>query len=260
MNNLKLSSIIFIIFTYCLGLYGLYSLILNFEHVSIYFLLFNLIYYCYTNISFTVGWHRYFVHKAFKTNKIIEWILFLGGASIFIGSLVEWIQDHYNHHKHLNTEEDPTNINKGFIYSHILWALSERPLQLSIKNKLFKNWHDYYLVYAVLSGLIFPVSISYLISQDFWLSLSISFGLRVMISQNIIGLLGSYCHRTGSEMSLDSHLISILCFGEGYQKYHHEFPGDYRNGIHLYSFDPSKWIIFIMKKLRIASDLRERSQ
>jgi stearoyl-CoA desaturase (delta-9 desaturase) len=207
-----------------------------------------------------VGWHRYFVHKSFKTNKFIEWLLFLGGASIFIGSLSEWIQDHQNHHKHLNSEKDPTNINQGIFYSHIGWALIERPQTILEKNKLLQYWHKNYIFFALLSGLIFPVGMSYLISENFLLSLCVSFGLRILFSQNIIGLLGSYCHQQKKEMSIDSHFVSLLCFGEGYQKYHHEFPGDYRNGPRKMDLDISKWIIYILSKFGIVSELRKKAQ
>ena len=43
--------------------------------------------------------------------------------------------------------------------------------------------------------------------------------------------------------------------GEGYHNFHHEFPHDYRNGIHWYDYDPTKWFIYLMKCLGLASKL-----
>ena len=47
--------------------------------------------------------------------------------------------------------------------------------------------------------------------------------------------------------------------GEGYHNYHHEFPSDYRNGIRLYDYDPTKWLIAALALLGQAYDLKRFS-
>jgi stearoyl-CoA desaturase (delta-9 desaturase) len=47
-----------------------------------------------------------------------------------------------------------------------------------------------------------------------------------------------------------------VSFGEGYHNYHHEFPCDYRNGVKPWQFDPTKWIIWTLSKIRLADKLR----
>jgi stearoyl-CoA desaturase (delta-9 desaturase) len=54
--------------------------------------------------------------------------------------------------------------------------------------------------------------------------------------------------------------VSLLTFGEGYHNYHHRYPGDYRNGARWYNFDPSKWLIFTLELLGLASSLRRSAQ
>ena len=44
--------------------------------------------------------------------------------------------------------------------------------------------------------------------------------------------------------------------GDGYHNYHHEFQHDYRNGVKRWQFDPSKWVIWTLSKLRLVRDLR----
>jgi len=44
--------------------------------------------------------------------------------------------------------------------------------------------------------------------------------------------------------------------GEGYHNYHHRFPGDYRNGIRFFHFDPTKWWIWLLSKVGIAGGLK----
>ena len=55
----------------------------------------------------------------------------------------------------------------------------------------------------------------------------------------------------------DHILTSILTWGEGYHNFHHEFPSDYRNGIHWYDYDPTKWLIYFFKTIGLAYDLNE---
>lgn len=74
--------------------------------------------------------------------------------------------------------------------------------------------------------------------------------------------INSVCHLWGrqphsqEDSSRDSWLVSLLTFGEGYHNYHHTHQNDYRNGPRWYNFDPSKWLIFTLSKLGLASSLR----
>jgi stearoyl-CoA desaturase (delta-9 desaturase) len=44
--------------------------------------------------------------------------------------------------------------------------------------------------------------------------------------------------------------------GEGYHNYYHEFQRDYRNGVKPWQFDPTKWLIWTLSKLRLVRNLR----
>jgi len=51
--------------------------------------------------------------------------------------------------------------------------------------------------------------------------------------------------------------MALVTFGEGYHNYHHEFQHDYRNGVKPWQFDPTKWSIWTLSKLGLASNLRQ---
>ena len=53
--------------------------------------------------------------------------------------------------------------------------------------------------------------------------------------------------------------MALFTFGEGYHNFHHEFQHDYRNGVKPWQFDPTKWMIWFLSKLRLASGLRKVS-
>jgi stearoyl-CoA desaturase (delta-9 desaturase) len=47
-----------------------------------------------------------------------------------------------------------------------------------------------------------------------------------------------------------------VTIGEGYHNFHHQFPMDYRNAIKSYQYDPTKWTIWVLSKLGLASHLK----
>jgi len=54
--------------------------------------------------------------------------------------------------------------------------------------------------------------------------------------------------------------MALFTFGEGYHNYHHEFQHDYRNGVKPWEWDPTKWLIWTLSKLGLASGLRRVSR
>jgi stearoyl-CoA desaturase (delta-9 desaturase) len=53
--------------------------------------------------------------------------------------------------------------------------------------------------------------------------------------------------------------MAFLAFGEGYHNFHHQFQSDYRNGIHWYDWDPTKWLVSILSYLGSAYNLKKIS-
>ncbi|KAJ3081839.1 hypothetical protein HDU99_004509, partial [Rhizoclosmatium hyalinum] len=73
--------------------------------------------------------------------------------------------------------------------------------------------------------------------------------------------INSFAHWIGEQEFSSEHtargttLLAIMTMGEGYHNFHHEFPKDYRNGIHPLDWDPTKWLIFIASRVGLASNL-----
>ena len=53
----------------------------------------------------------------------------------------------------------------------------------------------------------------------------------------------------------DHIFTALLTFGEGYHNWHHMFPNDYRNGVRIGDYDPTKWLISSLAYLGLAWDL-----
>ena len=77
-------------------------------------------------LGITIGYHRLFAHKAFKANLVFEWLLMLFGSIALQNTIIKWCSDHRDHHKNLDTDEDPYSITKGFFHAHIGWILKKQ--------------------------------------------------------------------------------------------------------------------------------------
>src|ERR1035437_2372883 len=76
-----------------------------------------------TMLSITVGYHRLFSHIAFKAKLPVRVFALVFGACAFENACIDWVSDHRRHHKHVDHDEDPYDISKGFFWAHIGWLM-----------------------------------------------------------------------------------------------------------------------------------------
>lgn len=224
-----------------------------------------------SGMAITVGYHRYFSHRSYKTKKWMEYLYVIFGTSALQMSVIEWSYDHRNHHRYTDTDKDPYSIKKGFWYAHILWLFTKRGVdgktEIDFKkvsdltsDKFILFQHKYFFPFAIFMAFIFPGLIASLWG-DFWGGVLIAGLVRSVIVHHGTFSINSVCHSIGKrpysleESARDSWISALLTYGEGYHNFHHKFPGDYRNAILPWQYDPSKWFIWLMSKLGIAWDL-----
>lgn len=240
------------------------------QGLSVGFCLFTLVFAGLTNLSITAGYHRLFSHKSFQAHPIAEWFFLLIGAGAFQGSALKWSSDHRTHHSHVDSEKDPYNIGEGFFYAHMGWLFMRESVDRPIKaldlqkNKRVQFQHDYYMWLAWAVGFILPTVIGACFGMPIQ-GFVVGGALRVFLTQQSTFFVNSLCHtlghRTYSEeiSARDSWLVAVLTHGEGYHNFHHKFQLDYRNGIRWYQWDPTKWTIYSLKLMGLASELRRIS-
>jgi stearoyl-CoA desaturase (delta-9 desaturase) len=85
---------------------------------------------------------------------------------------------------------------------------------------------------------------------------------RVTAVQHMTFFINSLCHTVGRQpyssrhSARDSWIMALFTFGEGYHNFHHEFQHDYRNGVRWWQWDPTKWSIWVLEKVRLVTGLR----
>ena len=221
-----------------------------------------------TSMAITVGYHRLFAHVTFKANPMIRFFLLLFGAATFEESALKWASQHRQHHQFTDTDRDPYNITKGFWYAHVGWILfwKHRVNYNNVndlkRSKLVVHQHEQHAWWSVGAGIFLPLAIGFAIGRPLG-AFIMAVCLRLVLVMHSAFFINSYAHMIGAKnydgsLSARDHWIgALLTNGEGYHNFHHKFPNDYRNGIKWYHWDPTKWSIYILSKLRLTSDLKK---
>jgi stearoyl-CoA desaturase (Delta-9 desaturase) len=191
-----------------------------------------------TGFSITLGYHRLFSHATFQAKLPIRLLVVICGAAAFENSVLMWASEHRRHHKHVDHDDDPYDITKGFFHAHIGWLLfklwPQPPFDnvADLKKDPLVMWqHRHVHLLAVLMGLALPALIGAL--WNGWVGALGGFLIggvaKIVVLQHCTFLINSACHTIGRQpystrcSARDSLLLALFTFGEGYHNYHHEF-------------------------------------
>ena len=96
--------------------------------------------YVLTAVGITVGYHRLFTHRAFETNRVVQFVLAVLGSMAVEGPLLKWVAVHRRHHQHSDTHEDPHSpheqgdgflgLLRGLWHAHVGWFFQPDPPNL----------------------------------------------------------------------------------------------------------------------------------
>src|ERR1035437_13394 len=80
-----------------------------------------------TGFSVTIGYHRYYSHRTFECHPLLQWFFLIFGAGALENSALEWASNHWYHHRYVDTDSDPYNIKRGFMWAHMGWIFYQDP-------------------------------------------------------------------------------------------------------------------------------------
>ncbi len=214
------------------------------------------------------GYHRLFSHRAYKASWPVRFFFLCVGAAAFENSALKWSSDHRIHHQHVDTDQDPYEIAKGFWYAHWTWAMEAKDLPITgvadlEKDPLIRWQHrNHFLIGAVVS--LIPVGIG-LATGNVWGYLVWGLLLRIVVNHHSTFLINSAAHAFGSRPYTDTNtardnwLLAPLTYGEGYHNFHHLWQWDYRNGALWYQWDSTKWLLNVLAWFGLVSGFRRVS-
>lgn len=225
--------------------------------------------------AITAFYHRYFSHRAFKTNRVVQFIgAFVACSSAQRGPLW-WAAHHRRHHRHSDTEKDMHSPNSNSLFwSHTLWFmtdyavptfLKEIPDWLKFPELRFINRYDWIPV-VIWAGCF------YLLGEWAWFStLTGMNGMMTFIwgfivptillyhatfaVNSLTHLWGKKRFETGDE-SRNNSFVALFTFGEGWHNNHHFFPGSARQGFFKGEIDMTYIGLRILSVFGLVSELR----
>jgi len=231
--------------------------------------LWAVLYYFYTGLGITAGYHRLFAHRSYTASLPLQYFLALGGSGAVEGSIKWWSRGHRAHHRYTDTDLDPYSAHKGFWWSHVGWMLVKPRRKPGVadvsdlsKNEVVKWQHRWYVYLIVGMGFVFPTLVAGLGWGDYCGGFFFAGAARLLFVHHSTFCVNSLAHWLGDTPFDDKHtpknhwITALVTVGEGYHNFHHEFPQDFRNAIKWYQYDPTKWFIFACYKLGLASQLK----
>ncbi|MDA0693270.1 MAG: fatty acid desaturase [Proteobacteria bacterium] len=221
-------------------------------------------------LSITGGYHRLWAHNAYQAHPAVRLWFALWGAGALQNSVFVWASDHRRHHRHVDDNElDPYSAGRGLWFSHVGWMLREYRTNTedfsNIKDLLndpILQWqHRHYIAITIAMNVGVVALIGWALG-DIWGTLILVGLLRLVVNHNVTFFINSLAHfwgrrpYTDANSARDNDLLAFLTYGEGYHNYHHLFQTDYRNGIRWWQWDPTKWMIFALSQVKLASQLK----
>ncbi len=210
----------------------------------------------------TAGYHRYFSHRAFKTGRVMQFLLaFLAQTSSQKGALW-WAAHHRVHHK---LSDQPGDVHSpvlsSFWYSHLGWIFDDTTETRWDKIRDFSKypelrWLDKYWAVPPTMLAVFCLVVAG------WPGLFIGFFLSTVLLWHNVFFINSVAHVWGkrrfdtSDQSRNNPLLALLTLGEGWHNNHHRYQSSARNGFYWYEVDVTYYVLKMMSWVGLVWDLR----
>ena len=206
------------------------------------------------------GYHRYFSHRAYSTNRVFQFVLALVAQSTAQKSVLWWASKHRHHHLHSDTEQDVHSPrHKGFIYSHAGWIFArkhDKP-DLAKVTDLMRYpelmWlHKFELLPAVVLAIL-----CFLVAG--WSGLVVGFFWSTVLVYHATFCINSLAHVSGStryvtgDDSRNNLLLAVFTMGEGWHNNHHAFQSSVRQGFRWWEIDPTYYLLRALAAEQLAA-------
>lgn len=222
-----------------------------------------------SGLGVAVGFHRFFSHKAFKTNRFWEQMMLYWGSMACHGHPLFWVALHRGlHHRFSDTDRDPHSP-----VAHSLWTsyqgyafdpklIEQVPLRAGTDFLRHPDWQwtvKHYHKVLWLSWVVVAV-VSWVLNAP-WLMIGLAGAQTWAIHQealvNVVGHVsgfGAYRNYDVDDKSVNRNLLGLFTWGQALHNNHHGDAGNpsFANSAKFpqrFEFDPSMlWIWTIQSR------------
>jgi len=237
--------------------------------------------YISTALGVTVGFHRLFTHRSFKTSPFFRFVFAVLGSAAIEGPVISWVADHRKHHAFSDREGDPHSPHvdhgsglrgalKGLAHAHVGWLFihtarghRERYAPDLCADPVVSFVDKTFFVWAI-GGLGVAFGLGYLIGGTLTAALTgLLWGgaVRMLVLHHVTYSINSLCHFFGKrsydtgDHSRNLAWLAPFSLGEAWHNNHHAFPTSAFHGFSWRQFDISALVIRGMESLGLAWDV-----
>ena len=215
----------------------------------------------YARMAFTtIGYHRYFAHRTFKTSRPFQFLLALFAETSAQKGVLWWAAHHRVHHRYSDLPGDPHSPRLGFWESHMLWILRPQAnatgeIQDFEKFPELRWLNTYHLLppVALAVGLFLAGGAPALVWGFFVSTVLLWHGTFLVNSVNHVW--GSRRYPT-ADTSRNNGLLALLTMGEGWHNNHHHYMSSANQGFFWWEIDLSFYLIRLFQGLGLVWDVR----
>jgi stearoyl-CoA desaturase (delta-9 desaturase) len=218
--------------------------------------------YTFQILSVTVGYHRYFSHRAYKTSRVMQFILGFFAQMSAQKGVLWWAAHHRFHHRHSDMHDDIHSPKDGIWWSYCGWILSEstRNTRLAHVEDLAKypelrllNAFTYTPVWFLAIGCYFLLGWQGVVVGWLWATI---LSYHATFANNCFAhIFGSRRYET-TDTSRNNWVLAFVVLGEGWHNNHHRYASSARQGFFWWEIDITWYCLLAMSKLGLIWDLR----
>ena len=215
--------------------------------------------YVLTGLGITVGFHRLFTHRSFKTFPAVRGVLAVLGSAAIEGPVISWVSDHRKHHAFSDKDGDPHSPHvdhgvglrgalRGLGHAHVGWLFihtergsRERYAPDLLADPVVEFVDRTFFVWAI-GGLAVAFGLGYAIGGTWRAGLTgLLWGgaVRMLVLHHMTYSINSLCHFFGrrdyvtGDHSRNLAWLALPTFGEAWHNNHHAFPTSAHHGLEL---------------------------
>ncbi len=240
-----------------------------------------LVLYVPTGLGVTVGFHRLFTHRAFKTTRWVRMVLAILGSAAIEGPVIAWVADHRKHHAFSDRPGDPHSPHvghgdgwrgalRGLAHAHVGWLFihTHRGRRERYAPDLLADpvvsWVDRTFLVWALGGLLTAFAVGWVCGgslRDGLTGLLWGGAVRMLVLHHVTYSVNSLCHFFGrrrfetGDASRNLAWLAPLSLGEAWHNNHHAFPTSAEHGLARGQIDLSAVAIRTLERVGLAWDV-----
>jgi stearoyl-CoA desaturase (Delta-9 desaturase) len=214
-------------------------------------------------VGLAVGYHRYFAHRAFRTGRLVQFLLAVLAATAVQKGPLWWAGHHRHHHRHADTESDVHSpFQRGFWWAHVGWIFCRK--YAATNTAVIKDFVKYpELRWLDRFALVPPL----LLAAALWIAfgpvgLFWGFFVSTVVLWHGSFTVNSLMHVWGSrryqtpDTSRNNWPLAFLTLGENWHNNHHYYQTSANQGFFWWEIDFGYYVIRILSWLGLVWDVR----